>query len=259
MKRNILIIAVILAFSFVSCRYKRIKADAPYVSEKGDVYIDSKPTEAVIFINGKKIGKTPLVTEFWFTEESKVKISAIPMYKDQFRQDVVLTVPAIPRHIMFFMTNKPKDKYKITENPVIIEEVPQEKEIPQVEKEIYHSPTVLFSVNETFIDEKQVERVKLFAAGIKDINGIRIQVHGYADESGNKEINRNLSIKRAQAVAALLSSEGVSGERISLFGHGETYTVNNEGIYMEASVNRKVEIRIMSDEENKSQQEDKRD
>lgn len=251
MKRNVLIIAFVVALFFISCRYKRIEVDTPYVSEKGDVYIDSRPTESVIFINGKKIGKTPLVTKLWFTEESNVKIAAVPMYKDQFRQDIVLTVPTIPRHIMFFMTNKPKDKYKITENPVIIEEVPEEKEITEVKKEIYPSPTVLFSVNETFIDEKQVESVKLFAAGIKDIKNIKILIHGYADESGNKELNRKLSIQRAQAVAALLSAEGVSGERITLFGHGETYTVNNDGVYLEASVNRKVEIRIINDEENK--------
>lgn len=251
----LLFLMILLCLDITSCRYKRIEVKVPYVAEKNDVYIDSKPTEAVIFINGEKIGKTPLVTKFWFTEESKVKITAMPVYKDQFRQDIVLTIPAIPKYITFFMTNKPKDIYTLTKNPEVPEPQIAEEKVPEVIREVYPSPTVYFALNETFIDEKQIEVVKIFAGKIQGISNIRVLVHGFADESGDRESNRLLSLKRAEAVSNILTENGISVDIITLFGHGEIYTVNNDGLYLEASVNRKVEIKVETDEENKPEPE----
>jgi len=249
----ILFFMVLLSISIVSCRYKRIEVKVPHIAEKDDVYIDSQPTEAMIYINNEKIGKTPLVTKVWFTEKKELKITALPLYEDQYRQDLVITIPAIPRKLTFFMTNKPEETYKLSE----VESKPDiailtnndEETVPVVLNTYFSAPVIYFALNNIEIDETSTKELLDFIDKIKE-NPIvvKINLHGYADESGNKDINKNLSLNRAAAVKEFLVNGGIAEEIIENFGHGEIYTLSKEGIKLEASVNRKVEIRVKINE-----------
>lgn len=260
MKREFFLLLTISVFlsMMVGCRYRRVKVNVPQIAQKDDVYIDAKPTEAVIFINGTKIGRTPLVTKVWFTEKKEIKITAMPIFKGQFRQDVIMKIPAIPRHVTFFMTNKPEKVYSLEEqnrdNMEMMKDVVSEKEenVPEVvfEKEFINPPTVYFDVDSTELNEDSEQMLKKFVEDLSLIKDFTVKLHGYADETGKKSANRKLSISRAEAVQKFLVSKGVDEELIKVLGHGEIYTLNRDGVVLEASLNRKVEIKVIKNEKN---------
>jgi len=257
----ILFFLFFLSISVFSCRYKRVKADLPYIAEQGDVYIDSKPTNAMIYMNGHKLGKTPLVTKFWFTEKSELKITALPLFEGQYRQDIVLEVPAIPRKLTFFMTNKPEHLYSDGDEEEVLsleeqsEEKPAQEVVPQVVFKAMpvKSPILFYEINEKDLNKEKIDTLIGFISGIKEMENIKIIIKGFADESGNRSINKNLSFQRAENVYKFLSENGIDGRIMEVYGHGEIYTLDKEGFYLEASVNRKVEIKVVPNEEDKSQ------
>jgi len=66
---------------------------------------------------------------------------------------------------------------------------------------------------------------------------IHLEVHGHSDETGTREYNRQLSIKRANQVAGYLSDKGIQQYRIKTFGWGYDRTVSHAD-----STNRRVEF-----------------
>ena len=73
-----------------------------------------------------------------------------------------------------------------------------------------------------------------------------IDVLGHTDSTGTAEYNQSLSERRAQSVAAYLTSRGVQSARIATRGFGETQLlVNPEQSEADKQANRRVEIRIV--------------
>lgn len=70
----------------------------------------------------------------------------------------------------------------------------------------------------------------------------RIDVHGYTDTSGTPAYNQRLSIRRAEAVAAQLISDGVPKNEIAIMGYGETHLLVPTGPGVREARNRRVEI-----------------
>jgi outer membrane protein OmpA-like peptidoglycan-associated protein len=68
-------------------------------------------------------------------------------------------------------------------------------------------------------------------------------VDGYTDSSGSAEHNRELSRKRAEAVADYLISHGVSRDRVITKGHGESNPVADNGTAEGRAENRRVILR----------------
>ena len=71
-----------------------------------------------------------------------------------------------------------------------------------------------------------------------------IIVRGHTDSVGSEESNQRLSEKRAESVKNILSSQGVSAERILTIGYGEMEPVANNGTAAGRQANRRVEISI---------------
>lgn len=70
------------------------------------VDIDSSPTPAAIYVNGKYVGETPLRYPLVFTSLTRyVVVVAEPLYSTQTRQEQHLSVPPLPGRIQFFMNN----------------------------------------------------------------------------------------------------------------------------------------------------------
>ena len=57
----------------------------------------------------------------------------------------------------------------------------------------------------------------------------RVRIAGYADPRGSDAYNEELSLRRAQSVAAVLSSAGVPAERIALEAHGKVRVQQHRG------------------------------
>lgn len=72
-----------------------------------------------------------------------------------------------------------------------------------------------------------------------------VQVIGHTDNTGDAGYNLDLSQRRAQAVASLLMSEGVPGNRVQTIGRGEDQPVASNLTPEGRAQNRRVEIVIL--------------
>lgn len=67
----------------------------------------------------------------------------------------------------------------------------------------------------------------------------RIEVAGHTDTKGSEEYNQRLSERRAEVVANQLINNGVSAQRVTAVGYGETRPISSND-----AMNRRVEILI---------------
>jgi outer membrane protein OmpA-like peptidoglycan-associated protein len=73
-----------------------------------------------------------------------------------------------------------------------------------------------------------------------------ITISGHTDSVGSASYNKNLSIKRANAVARYLTMRGVDGSRIKMQGLGATQPVDNNRTNTGRAHNRRIEIKIVN-------------
>ncbi len=116
------------------------------------------------------------------------------------------------------------------------------KEAPAAkpEKEFFAAPvSVFFNFDKSEIaSRKELVNVKELAEYAK-ANGATLVVTGYADSStGNADYNRNLSLKRAEKVAAEIEKMGVDKENIKIHAKGGVDTL------VPPSYNRRVIVEI---------------
>jgi len=76
----------------------------------------------------------------------------------------------------------------------------------------------------------------------------QIFVQGYTDSTGNEAYNQTLSQRRAEAVKNLLVQRGVSPQRVTAMGYGESQPVATNATAVGRQMNRRVEIRIKPNE-----------
>jgi outer membrane protein OmpA-like peptidoglycan-associated protein len=78
---------------------------------------------------------------------------------------------------------------------------------------------------------------------MKSDPGIRIRVVGHTDSSGDTEKNRDLSRRRAQAVAEILARRyGADASRIAAEGAGSSQPLEDNATIDGRALNRRVEI-----------------
>jgi outer membrane protein OmpA-like peptidoglycan-associated protein len=70
----------------------------------------------------------------------------------------------------------------------------------------------------------------------------KIVVEGHTDSVGSEETNRELSLERATSVRDALVANGVSSDRISVQGHGESRPIADNSSQAGRANNRRVEI-----------------
>jgi outer membrane protein OmpA-like peptidoglycan-associated protein len=84
------------------------------------------------------------------------------------------------------------------------------------------------------------------AGVLTPLKGYSIYVYGYADDSGTKEHNLELSASRARAVRAALVKAGVDQSLISTKGFGKSKLLVRDSNAKARAANRRVEIGIVS-------------
>jgi outer membrane protein OmpA-like peptidoglycan-associated protein len=72
----------------------------------------------------------------------------------------------------------------------------------------------------------------------------RIRVEGHADSTGSARHNESLSLRRAQAVRAVLHGRGVNEKQLAALGLGETRPVATNANARGRALNRRVELHI---------------
>jgi outer membrane protein OmpA-like peptidoglycan-associated protein len=101
-----------------------------------------------------------------------------------------------------------------------------------------------FRTNEDAIPEQALSPLLKIGALAADMNETVVRVAGYADPRGSDEYNQALSLRRAQAVAALLTGAGVPAGRIIIEAHGRSESQSEAGDVDGYALERRVSVRL---------------
>jgi outer membrane protein OmpA-like peptidoglycan-associated protein len=74
--------------------------------------------------------------------------------------------------------------------------------------------TVNFAFNSAQLDATAVETLRVQAAWIRQFPEVRFKVFGHADAVGSNRYNKQIGMRRAQAVVSFLTSQGISRSRL---------------------------------------------
>ena len=80
---------------------------------------------------------------------------------------------------------------------------------------------------------------------LKEYDKTMIEIAGHTDSTGSLQLNQSLSERRAQAVAAYLSSRGLASGRIITVGAGPSHPVASNDTPAGRQQNRRVELTVV--------------
>lgn len=80
---------------------------------------------------------------------------------------------------------------------------------------------------------------------LKEYKKTTIEVSGHTDSVGQPQTNQLLSEQRASSVAAYLRSQGISSDRLSAVGYGESMPIDSNASAEGKAKNRRVEIKLL--------------
>jgi len=133
------------------------------------------------------------------------------------------------------------------------EELEQELENAKVERvgegiQITMESGILFGVDSYALKPDAQEELKSMANVLNNYPDTKIKVDGHTDSTGSESYNQSLSERRAKSVSGYLRSLGISIDRITEQGFGESIPVADNNTVEGRSLNRRVEIGIIADE-----------
>ncbi|RME95153.1 MAG: OmpA family protein [Bacteroidetes bacterium] len=76
----------------------------------------------------------------------------------------------------------------------------------------------------------------------------KIIIEGHTDSKGTESYNQALSVRRAESVASFLQAKGISRDRLTVVGYGESQPVASNDNEEGRAQNRRVEIIIVADD-----------
>jgi len=94
-------------------------------------------------------------------------------------------------------------------------------------------------------DESSVELNKLYEL-LKHNSSLKVEIGGYTDDIGDESDNLKLSQNRAKAVMDYLLKKGISPDRLSYKGYGETHPVADNATEEGRAKNRRTELKVIS-------------
>jgi outer membrane protein OmpA-like peptidoglycan-associated protein len=101
-----------------------------------------------------------------------------------------------------------------------------------------------FRTNEDSIQVQSMSPLLKLGALAAALPDTHVRVAGYADARGSDELNDVLSKRRAEAVAAVLRSAGVSPDQLIVEAHGKSAASSAEGDTDGYAFDRRVTVRI---------------
>jgi len=103
---------------------------------------------------------------------------------------------------------------------------------------------ILFAVDSASLTGQLQSDLLTVARSLNNYPDTRVTVEGHTDNTGSASYNQDLSERRAQSVASVLISGGVSPSRITSIGQGENQPVASNLDSAGRALNRRVEIII---------------
>jgi outer membrane protein OmpA-like peptidoglycan-associated protein len=109
---------------------------------------------------------------------------------------------------------------------------------------------VLFDTNQAQLKPGGMRNVQKLADFFKQYPQRKVMIEGFTDSTGSKGRNQELSDKRADSVRTALVGMGISADRITSRGYGDSYPVAGNDTAAGRQLNRRVEIIVSDDSGN---------
>ncbi len=109
---------------------------------------------------------------------------------------------------------------------------------------------VLFDTNQAQLKSGGMRNVQKLADFFKQYPQRKVMIEGFTDSTGSNSRNQNLSDERAAAVRTALLGMGVSPDRITSRGYGESFPVASNDNAAGRQLNRRVEVVVSDDSGN---------
>lgn len=114
-----------------------------------------------------------------------------------------------------------------------------------MEQQIPPQTVAMFAFNSDALDDEYLKFIKPFANYLNKNPNATIEVIGHTDSSGKEDVNKLLSLRRAQQVKRELVKNGISANRVKAIGMGFSQPLHDPEIFeCHAQKNRRVEIII---------------
>ena len=106
---------------------------------------------------------------------------------------------------------------------------------------------LIFEQGKSIIDPASFDELDEVAQMLKDHTKLVIQLEGHTDNQGSMSKNMELSQERVDEVKKYLVEKGVKKDRVKTKAFGGTKPLSNEKTVEARNLNRRVEIRILSE------------
>jgi outer membrane protein OmpA-like peptidoglycan-associated protein len=103
---------------------------------------------------------------------------------------------------------------------------------------------VLFEFNRADLKPTAHGQLQKLADFLKQYPDRRVLIEGHTDSIGSAGYNEQLSRRRAEAVASVLTGMGIGPDRVTYTGYGESYPVADNRTDTNRALNRRVEVYI---------------
>lgn len=124
----------------------------------------------------------------------------------------------------------------------VAQPVPRPAPQPVAQKIVLNS--IQFDFDQATIKPEFYPILDAAAQSLKQQPGTMVAIQGHTDSIGTEEYNRELSVRRAEAVKAYLIGQGIARENLSVQGFGEEKPVGNNQTAEGRRMNRRVEFII---------------
>jgi outer membrane protein OmpA-like peptidoglycan-associated protein len=105
---------------------------------------------------------------------------------------------------------------------------------------------ILFAFGTTKVLPKSLPLLAEVATALRDHSALEVRVEGHTDSVGTPERNLALSKGRAEAVRKVLIDDGISPDRLTAVGFGQTLPIDTNSTAAGREANRRVEFTIVA-------------
>ncbi|QSV47223.1 OmpA family protein [Geobacter benzoatilyticus] len=104
---------------------------------------------------------------------------------------------------------------------------------------------ILFPVNSAVLQPGANDEITRVAQVLTQYPATNITIAGHTDSTGSDALNQDLSERRANAVKSALAARGVAPTRMTAIGFGESKPIADNSTEAGRTINRRVEITIV--------------
>ncbi|AMG31803.1 hypothetical protein AL542_16620 [Grimontia hollisae] len=159
------------------------------------------------------------------------------MNKEYFNADNHLITAGVTFHLG--RQAKPKPRPRVVEKVVMVEEVIEEQK-----KYVFSEAdnVELFAFGKAELSPNASQQLGPMLKRLQNFDEATATIIGHTDSVGSEAFNQKLSEQRAQSVANYFISNGISAERLTIIGKGETSPIASNKTKEGRAKNRRVEI-----------------